>query len=471
MSPTGVPRVVLAVRRFLDGPDGPGRGSHGLLAVSGGADSTAMALVLATLAPARGLRLTIGHVDHGLRPTSAAERRCVEELGRELGLPVEATRVHVDAGRAVEATARRLRYRALAAMARTVGATWIATAHTRNDQAETVLFRLVRGGGRRGIGGMRPRRGMLLRPLLEVSRADVRWYLGDRGVRPVEDPSNADLRFARNRIRHLVLPILEEEMHADVVCRLAGLAGRLRDEDDVLASLADERARARDVTETLPVGVAEEPAALARRIARAWLLDRGAPRVGSRHVEAILALARRHGGGEVAMPGGAVVTRQAGRLHWLAVPPETIAPFHAPVEPGTVVHGPTGAPWRLSVSPCEPRGDLALPPDPTRAIFDAERLPGPLAVRSVRPGDRMRLPRLGTRKVQDVFVDRRVPRTRRAAVPILTAGDEILWVAGVARSEVARVDAETTLVLTATLHEFEVGGLPAKNRCGSLPTG
>lgn len=469
MSPTGVPSLVLAVRRFLDGEHGPARGSHGLVAVSGGADSTALATALAALAPPRALALTIGHVDHGLRPTSADEARQVEALAERLGLPARVEVVRVDPARAVEATARRRRYAALGRMADAAGATWIATGHTRDDQVETVLLRLARGAGRGGLAGMRPRRGRLLRPLLEVTRADVRWYLGDLGVSPIEDPSNGDLHFARNRVRHLIVPLLERELGAQLGAHVAALADRLRDEDDLLDAIAAERGRALGVDECLPATVGREPAALGRRIVRAWLRARGVRSVGSRHVEAILRLARRDGGGISVVPGAGRIERLGPVLALDRAEAPAAPPFLVPVQAGAEVRGPAGAAWRVVFSAVEaPGGAIATPADASSAVFDVDRLPGPLAVRSVRPGDRIAVPGVGTRKLQDVLVDARVPRGRRHVVPVVVGGDEILWVPGLVRAAAARVGDATTRVLRATVRHGEVFGLPAKIRCGTL---
>jgi len=307
MSAAGVPRVILGVRRFLDGPSGPQQGSHGVIAVSGGADSTALTLALRRLAPPRSLRLTIGHVDHELRVTSADDAAWVERFGGELGVPVLTVRAPVDPGAAVEANARRQRYAALRRIAEDVGATWIATAHTRDDQVETILMRLARGADRRGLGGIRRRRGAIMRPMLDVTRADVRWYLGSLGVRPREDPSNGDLRFTRNRLRHLVVPLLEREVRPNFGVRLAALADRLRDEDDLLASLAAARGEALIQGDVLRIGVGAEPVALARRVAKAWLRLVGCVDVGSRHIEAVLRLAHGEGAAAISVPGGRVV--------------------------------------------------------------------------------------------------------------------------------------------------------------------
>src|SRR5439155_1488593 len=253
-----------------------------------------------------------------------------------------------------EARARRTRYAALADLAREVGAARIVTGHTQDDQAETLVLRLLRGAGRRGLGGMRPARGRLFRPLLGVTRADVRRFLAERGLPFMVDRTNADLAFARNRIRRLVIPFLAAEFNPRLGASLASLAARLRDEEDFLAAAAAARAAGLVSDDRLHASVAAEPAALARRIVRAWL-ERGARRSPSAlHVERVLALATGGGRGTVAVPGPARVLREGDSL--VRRPGRVPAPraLVAPIVPGGTVVDPAGR-WRLSLSAARPR--------------------------------------------------------------------------------------------------------------------
>jgi tRNA(Ile)-lysidine synthase len=312
--------LLRALEHALDAPGGPRAGEHLLIAVSGGPDSTALLAALAEVAPGRGLRLTAACIDHRLRgDESAADTVRVTALGARLGIPVVTRQALVRPGTGVEARARRLRYRALTAIADEVGAARIVTAHTEDDQVETLLLRLVRGAGRRGLGGMQPVRGRLMRPLLGTTRADVRRFLAERDLDFAVDRTNADLRHARNRMRRLVVPLLREEFNPRLGASLAALATRLRDEDDVLHELAAARLGALLVGDALRAEVAAEPVALARRVVRAWLA-RGTRAVDARHVERVLALASGAGRGAVAIPGparvvreGDVLVRRAGR--------------------------------------------------------------------------------------------------------------------------------------------------------------
>jgi len=435
-----------AVASALDAPPGVARGEHLLVAVSGGPDSTALLVALAELAPERGWSLTAAYVDHGLRGAeSAVDREVVARVAAAGGVPLVERRLALAAGSALEARARRARHRALVAMAGEVGASRIVLGHTADDQAETLLLRLLRGAGRGGLAGMRPARGRLLRPLLGATRADVRHFLADRGVACALDRSNADLRHARNRVRRLVLPLMAAEFNPGIVRGLAALAGRLRDEESILEALAAERAARLVDGARLDVAVGEEPAALGRRIVRRWL-EQGARRgVTAEQVERVLDLARGLRRGLVAIPGSVRVVREHDRLIRRAGREAAPSAFYCMVAPGgsAVASG-----WRLTLSPPAPitTADVGASPG-AWAMFDAEALRDGLVVRSRRPGDRIHLPGIGTRKLQDVLVDAKVPREARDALPLVVVAGEIVWVPGVARSAGAAVGPQTRAVV------------------------
>jgi tRNA(Ile)-lysidine synthase len=441
-------RLVRALRAALATPGAPGAGTHVLVAASGGPDSTALLAALLALAPEHGLTVTAGHVDHGLRSSeSAADRAAVEAVTARLGVACVVEQVTVAPGGNLEARAREARRRALARLAQRASASVIALAHTQDDQVETVLLRLLRGAGRRGLGGMASRTGRVWRPLLAVTRADVRRHLGLHGLTYRIDRTNADLRHARNRLRRLVVPLLTREFNPRLGPAIADLAARLRDEDALLDRLARERAAAYRRGDALDVGVASEPAALARRIVREWL-EWGGHMVSAREVERTLLLARGTTRGNVAVHGPARIVRERGLL--VRRPGRNaIAPrFHHQVRGACSIDGPDGA-WHLSVSaPRDRAGDEAAGLSPRRVRFDADRLALPLDVRPVAPGDRIGLPGVGTRKLQDVLVDAKVPRERRALVPVLVdATGAVVWVPGVVRGGTARLTAATTRVL------------------------
>ena len=226
---------------------------------------------------AAGCRATAWHVDHGLRPESADEARVVEAIAARLGAGFMAVTVVVAPGPNLEARARSARYGAMPADA--------LTGHTADDQAETILLNLVRGAGLDGLAGIR--RGAT-KPILDLRRAETRSLCGALGIEPIEDPSNADPAFRRNRVRHELLPLLDDIAERDVAAVLAGQAARLRDEADALDAIAREL----DPTDARAVGAAG--AAVARRAVRLWLtrelaLDHPPP---SDAIERVLGVAR-----------------------------------------------------------------------------------------------------------------------------------------------------------------------------------
>jgi tRNA(Ile)-lysidine synthase len=302
-------------------------GVPGLAAVSGGADSIALLHLLLRLRRGRPFELTLAHLDHGLRRGAAADRRFVERAAAELGLRCVADRRPVAElrrkGESPEEAARRVRRAFLLETARRTGSAWIATGHTLDDQAETVLMRLARGAGPAALAGMRPQGpGPFVRPLLGIERADLQAWLARRGIASREDPTNRSLRHDRNRVRRLVVPLLAEVLNPRAARHLVEAAARLREDADLLDSLAagtfagQARVRAGEVT--LPAALfAAHPAPLARRMARLALERAGADprRISARHLEALLALAGQgRGGRSLHLPGGVEATRSGKNL-------------------------------------------------------------------------------------------------------------------------------------------------------------
>jgi tRNA(Ile)-lysidine synthase len=357
-----------------------------LVAVSGGADSTALLYLLTRLAPAWGLQLHALHVDHGLREESAREAEAVRGLGSRLGVPVDVAHVTVSRRGSLEDAARAARYAALEAHADGLGAQRIAIGHTADDQAETVLMRIIAGTGLAGLAGIPARRGRFVRPLLERSRAEVIDYCRHHAIATVDDPTNADRRHFRNRLRHDILPSLRRENVAvdRALIDLAARAGEIGDLIDLAADALAGRAASDGGWDVAALAGAPRPVA-ARVLARA-AAQAGAGPLTARHHAALERLLRRPRGGSAAidLPAGRAV-REYGRLRFV--------PFEA-----------------TSSDPPEPGGDLVIAgPD------------GPYEVRPVRPGDRMRPARLRgrSRKLSDLFIDARVPRRLRAAARVV----------------------------------------------------
>ena len=316
--PASVAAVRRAVRRSLS--ELPA-GALVLVACSGGADS--MALAAATTAVVPRLRLSAGliTVDHGLQDGSADRAAAVAAWARDAGFdPVEVAEVKVGGlPGGPEAAARTARYAALTAAAERHRAAAVLLGHTRDDQAETVLLALARGAGPRGLAGMPYRKGPLLRPLLEVARADTRKACAALGLAVWTDPHNSDPAYARSRVRAGALPALIAALGPAVVDNLARTAGHLAADAaalDALAAAALADARAGDGGLRV-AGLAGLPDAVRTRVLHAWAAELGAPRgaLSHRHVAALDALVVGwHGQGPTALPGGALVARRAGDL-------------------------------------------------------------------------------------------------------------------------------------------------------------
>ena len=434
-------------------------GARVLAACSGGGDSVALAALLCELEPSTDWSVAgLLHVNHGLRGASADEDEAFcRQLARDLGVPIAVERADVAAlARAerisVEAAGHRIRYELFERMVREGAADLVATAHTRDDQAETVLLRLIRGAGPAGLAGIRPRIGAVVRPLLDVRRRELREYLRLRGLSHREDPTNRDERVLRNRVRHRLIPFLAEHFSPAITDVLARGAAIARDDADWIDAAAN--AAAVEIVQCTEGGadvdagrLAAEAPAVARRIARSALERAGDRRVGFDHVERLRRLADAGGSAPAAadFPGCRVerdgstlrLRRRSGRAA-----PEV-------VNIGSGFEYPLAVPGEVEIAEAGLRILAERGERPDRlvaggavAVLPAGRVAPPLTVRSWRPGDVFRPLGLGghRKKLQDFFVDRRIPRDRRGAVPLVVdAKLGIVWVAGHAVSEAVRM--------------------------------
>ncbi len=297
--------MVFAAARRLLAEHAPRAGSHVLAACSGGADSVALVLFLDRMARRGGFSLGIASVDHGLRPEAAAEVQGVAALAAELERPFHGLAVDLGSGSGLQARARAARYRALEELAVQVGATHLALGHTADDQAETVLARLLRGAGVRGLAAMeasRTERGLVwLRPLLTTRRAELRRHLRDRAIPWVEDPSNEDPTYERVRLRRWLDRAQDED--PNLVIHLTDLARDAAGHRALVEAEVDRR----DLVDAPARSLAGAPEVLRRAALRRWSEEVTGRPVGRAHLEALerLVLART---GEVLLPGGLAVT-------------------------------------------------------------------------------------------------------------------------------------------------------------------
>jgi tRNA(Ile)-lysidine synthase len=484
-----------------------------LLALSGGPDSVALLHALRDLAPRFGYRLAAAHLNHRLRGAeSDRDEAFVRELCSTLRveLVVEQANGLDSAAPNLEERARELRYAFLATAAARLGASHIATAHHADDQAETVMLRLLRGAGAAGLGAMAEAvtlastRVTILRPMLHVWRHEILRYLDSIGARCVSDSSNADQGFVRNRVRIELLPTLERDFAPGLRRRLAGLAKEMRELDDYVTRAArieldlrlGERAPGgldrRDLNGFAGLlnldGFAELHPALAAALLREFLAWRvGSLRRFARgHIEALRRLCLGESpSASLNLPGGWRAERRYAALalerqdvtQHVAMKrrhPETdddarvaaAADGLGLLERDAVVlaregitlarEGITKVPKASFVfhSSVMPADVAPLPVGLNEACFDADRAAAGLVVRYFAPGDRVSpLGMEGSRKLHDIFVDRKLNRPRRKTFPVVTLDGRIAWLPGMVRGRVALVTAETNRVLR--LHAFE----------------
>jgi len=421
------------------------KGEAVLIAASGGPDSTGLLDLFARLQEESPFPLAVVHLNHGLRgDESDADERFVETLAKRHNLSFHVRRISrvelEGTTEGLEAAARKARYRFLRETARTTGSSRVALGHTREDQSETLLMRLLRGSGRRGLGGIHPCvDGIFIRPLLEVSRETVKAYLLRRGETWREDSSNQDLRRMRNRVRHRLMPLLRQEFNPEIDAVLARTATFFREEDEFLDTLTVDLARrlirneAQGFCLSIPA-LRVLPAALRRRLLRSFL-EGASPDSAPPDFETTAALETlvREGRHRAAVTLRPDLEARVIYSDLLLLPPQAAPePDAVPLPvPGEAALPDLGV--RLSARQMSPSevGDPRITTIPGRALLDADALPGPLLVRRRRNGDLFRpLGAPGESKLKSYFIDHKVPRPVRDRIPLVVAGDKIAWVVG-----------------------------------------
>ena len=483
-------RVLATLRKYRMIP----RGGRVMVALSGGPDSVALTLVLRELEGRGGFRLAgLAHVNHGLREAASGDEAFCRALAERIGVPFFVE--HVDVRdlarrerRSIEDAGRTARYDFFRRVLHETGAEVAATGHTRDDQAETFLLRLLRGAGARGLAGIHPVAGPVVRPLIEVRRRDVCEYLAERHQAYCEDESNRDRSIPRNRIRQELIPYIERAFSPGIVGILAREADAARLDEAHLAleaigsaGLIVLRTSGRRTVPLASGGASPVPAAdvaaveidadglaslsqaVASRVARLALSILAPDRfVGFDHVEAVLALASA-GGGRASLPGQQAVRRRD-IVELVRDPVRGFEnSFSQPLSiPGEVLLADQG--WVVSAEGAPNRNagparqeDPGGRPDATAAgapaltaEVRADRIVSPLRVRSRQRGDRFQPPGLGGRhkKLQDYLVDRKVPLDERDRLPLVVDGDDrIVWVAGHGVGEDFRVTAPSQGVI------------------------
>jgi len=426
-----------------------------LVAVSGGADSLALLHVLSDLSQQFRFHLQIAHYNHGLRPNATSEADFVAQQARELNLPLVVEQMPDPAlltfnFSSMEANLRQMRYQFLNRVADQVKANKIALGHQADDQAETILLKLLRGAGGSGLGGILPvRDDRYIRPLLCHSRSAIESYLNYRGMIACHDESNTDLKFLRNRVRHQLIPDLKQNYNPQIQSTLNRTADLLQNDEDFIQQQTQQAAEECQITphQFDRQKFLDHHVAIQRRILRYVYTDIVGQTVDLyfSHVASMLDLLHGHRPNtELSLPHQVQFQRAYDQFSFTPVP-DPLKRFELQLQIADRTQFPAG----IITSQIFDRSDEPMPNGKTEAIFDLDRIQLPLWIRTRRNGDRFYpFGMTGSKKIKDFLIDQKVAKNRRDGVPILVDNAQhILWIIGYRTSQIGQITDTTQRVL------------------------
>ena len=457
-------RFVQEMHRFISQHSMIEAGETVLVAVSGGADSMALLYGLHTLLPHLNCYLHVVHLDHHLRDDSAADAEFVEEHAARLELPftghtVELSQLNKQWKLSTEAAGRKARYEFFESVCQETGATKIALGHHRDDIVETVLMNLIRGGGSTGLKGILPiRDGKFIRPLAGFIRKEIETFLDSENLVPRQDPTNKDQRYLRNRIRHELLPLLEQNYNPNIRTGLIKTAEILGTESEYLDSLACE---AFENCKLSPTGkdpiildritFQQKHLVLQRRILRHAIFEMTGKMsdFSFNHYQAILnAIHGERPNIVLSLPDELLFRRVYDQFIFERKSAEIGEYVYSLAVPGQTYISEVNTNITAHVYDSLPTEKISIPDGTYEAIFDYEKVDLPLIVRNRRQGDRFQPHGMkGTKKIKDYMIDVKVPRMDRDKIPLLVCGDEILWVIGFTTNDKFKIVSQTNKYL------------------------
>ncbi len=462
-------KFILKIKKTIEQHGLLSRGDTVIIALSGGADSMALFEILTRLRETYDLTLIPAHLNHGFRGAEAEGDRafCEAEAARR-GLSLVSEFVDIPAllegGGSVQERARQVRYDFLYRTAKRFHAGRIALGHHADDQAETLLMRLLRGAGTRGLAGIPLfREPGILRPLLQVTRREIIDFLRAAGISWREDGSNKKTIYLRNRIRRELLPLLKKEYNPNLVKDLCRTAEIFREEEEFLAAEAAQHFHPLPLEGGIALScdrLSSLPVALLRRVIRQALCSIDDTLQGGNfgQVEAVIRLMKSEGSSSrIDLPGGMQVRKVYDRLEFLrTIPVDGTPGVHEIPVPGTGRVPALGIEVKSEILGADGMGIVT---SPAAALLDYDKCMPPLRVRTRRPGDRFRPSGFGkTKKVKRFLIDEKIPFPRRDRLPLFVNGrDEILWIGGVRTDARFVVGEGTTRVLHLSMRHLEGG--------------
>ncbi len=459
-------RLLRAFRSYTQKNALISEGESVVLGVSGGADSVCLLVLFSMLQKEWDLDVHILHIHHGIRGTEAdRDAAFVESVAKERGLAVSIEYADVPGeakrrGMSEEEAGRYVRYEALERYRRQHQLDKIAVAHHRQDQTETVLFRLFRGTGPRGLAGMYPVRGTVIRPLLFADREQIEQFLRDEGIRWCEDSTNGETDYARNWLRNRLIPQVEERINAKAGEHIADLAKKMGDWNRVMDRICREfcqKAVTRDeraiYVEILPLLKEEE--VLCREVLRMALSQMipGAKDMKQSHYLAIFELMSKESGKRIHLPGEIEVIREYSRLVIQKKPEKTqlFESIECPLPCCHIIKIGTQK-WKISMKVVE-REDLPkkIPQKDYTKWFDYDMIKSDLTLRNPRQGDYFVVDAMGhKKKLSRHFIDKKIPCEERARQWVLAEGSHVLWSFPERMSEAYKINDKTKKILAVT---------------------
>ena len=447
------------------------QGNKIIVGLSGGADSVCLMKVLLELKDEFNLTLFAVHVNHGLRGLEADnDQSYVEELCKDWGIPLKTYSVNIKAlgkklGLSEEEAGRVARYKLFNKVLKNTDSHYIAVAHNRDDQAETIMLNILRGSGLDGLCGMAMKQGKIIRPLLNISRKQIIEYLENNKIHYCTDSSNSSSEYARNRVRNELFPEIKRLFKVNPVNQLYRLSVLVGEDRDLLEQVSRDSYDAvvlsddDDAVILSAAGLRTLSNAIVKRIIRlAWeRINKSRKNIESVHVDQIITLCQNNRTGKkVTLKNGIEVLLSYDRLIFTKAGKKYVKPYSYPVDiQGFTEVKELAATLEakiLSENEISQLGDFTIVNESSLIqFFDLDRFDGEIVVRSRLEGDRIRPYKSnGEKKLKKFFIDQKVPGEKRDTIPLVAQGNKIAWIVGMRTSEDyrARKDSEKILMLS-----------------------
>ena len=452
-------------------------GDRVVVAVSGGPDSMCLLHILNSIKAELGIDLVAAHINHGMRgAASDADEEYVKEFCEKIELPfysikVDLNKISKESGMSCEEAGREVRYDFFNKIKTKVGAKKIALAHNANDQAETMLMRLMRGTGIHGLVGIRAvRDAIYVRPILHIDRSEIEQYCEEHNLNARIDKTNLESIYTRNKIRLELIPYIKENFNGDIVASLNRLSDTLKNDSDYLDKCAEEKFKQYCYEDSLDKALVigkeaflEQEAMLTRIIRRAILWVKGnLLNLEKQHIEYVVSLQKNTTGKKVILPGGIIAKNNYGQIY-ISVLEENKVVINEKntynlIMGNNIIDGldceNLGA--NIELLRINRKQILNFGNNIFTKCFDYDKIKGDIVLRYREEGDRFEpLGMKGSKKIKDLFIDLKIPKDKRDKVPLVCFGDSIAWVVGYKVSERFKVDSTTENILQISFKKEE----------------